>query len=214
MNNIMNNFRYITGHCSVATDKIEDLYRSDLIFRPQAFHSLDLAISKTQIFFYPTPPPCHIMANRDIRDVLESIGITLDDIVSAALELYFPHPGVETREKAEARFRREMDLALSDPNLALLIYAGVLLEKEGKRSNLPNIKASDYENDLTCLIADEVLGLSIAQYIAGYKGLFDYVRYDKAKPGILGTLGPFMDDVIAGLIGGVSSNMYTRAVLD
>ncbi|OPY49083.1 MAG: Phosphatidylglycerophosphatase A [Methanosaeta sp. PtaU1.Bin060] len=176
--------------------------------------SSDRASPNTQIFFYPTPPPSHIMANRDIRDVLASMGITLDDIVFAALELYFPHPGVETREKAEAKFRREMDLALSDPNLALLIYAGVLLEEEGHRAALPNLKASDYENDLTCLIADEVLGLSIAQYIAGYKGLFDYIRYDKAKPGILGTLGPFMDDVIAGLIGGVSSNMYTRAVLD
>ena len=73
---------------------------------------------------------------------------------------------------------------------------------------------NDYDNDHACLIADEVLGLSIAKYIGGYKGLFDYVRYDKAKPGILGKLGPFMDDVIAGLIGGVSSNMYTRAVLD
>jgi alpha-ribazole phosphatase CobZ len=176
--------------------------------------SSDRASPNIQIFFYPTPPPSHIMANRDIRDVLASMGITLDDIVFAALELYFPHPGVETREKAEAKFRREMDLALSDPNLALLIYAGVLLEEEGHRAALPNLKASDYENDLTCLIADEVLGLSIAQYIAGYKGLFDYIRYDKAKPGILGTLGPFMDDVIAGLIGGVSSNMYTRAVLD
>ena len=50
--------------------------------------------------------------------------------------------------------------------------------------------------------------------MGGYKGLFDYVRYDKAKPGILGRLGPFMDDVIAGLIGGVSANMYTRAELD
>jgi alpha-ribazole phosphatase CobZ len=154
------------------------------------------------------------MAIRDIRYVLKSIGISEDDIVLAAMELYFPHPGVETREKAEAKFRSEMSLALSDPNLALLIYAGVLLESEGKKCNLPNLKSSDYENDLTCLIADEVLGLSIAKYVGGYKGLFDYVRYDKAKPGILATLGPFMDDVIAGLIGGISANMYTRAVLD
>jgi phosphatidylglycerophosphatase A len=51
------------------------------------------------------------------------------------------------------------------------------------------------------LEADEVLGLGIAAYIGGYKGVFDYVRYDKAKPGILGKLGPFMDDVIGGLIG-------------
>ena len=151
------------------------------------------------------------MALRDIRDVLAEMGIGEDQIVSAAMELYFPHPGVETREKAEDKFRREMALALSDPNLALLIYAGVLLESEGEDGHLPNLKQSDYENDLTYLIADEVLGISIAKYVGGYKGLFDYVRYDKAKPGILGRLGPFMDDVIAGLIGGVSANMYTRA---
>ncbi|MHC1688259.1 MAG: alpha-ribazole phosphatase CobZ [Methanothrix sp.] len=154
------------------------------------------------------------MADRDIREVLSEMGITEDEIVSAAMELYFPHPGVETREKAEAKFKREMNLALSDPNLALLIYAGVLLESEGLKCNLPSLKQSDYENDLTCLIADEVLGLSIAKYVGGYKGLFDYVRYDKAKPGILSRLGPFMDDVVAGLIGGVSANMYTRAVFD
>ena len=154
------------------------------------------------------------MALRDIRDVLKGMGIGEDEIVSAAMELYFPHPGVETREKAENKFRREMSLALSDPNLALLIYAGVLLESEGKRGLLPNLMSSDYENDLTCLIADEVLGLAIAKYVGGYKGLFDYVRYDKAKPGILGRLGPFMDDVVAGLIGGVSANMYTRAEME
>ena len=153
------------------------------------------------------------MANSDIMDILRSRGITMDDIISTAFELYFPHPGLETREKAQIIFKREMDLALSDPNLALLIYAGVLLESEGEKRNLPNLRQSDYDCDLTCLIADEVLGMSIAKYIGGYKGVFDYVRYDKAKPGILGTLGPFMDDVVGGLIGGVSSNMYTRAVL-
>ncbi|MDD1752824.1 MAG: phosphatidylglycerophosphatase A [Methanotrichaceae archaeon] len=154
------------------------------------------------------------MTKKDIKDELSKLGITLDEIVSAALDLYFPHPGIETREKAELMFRKELDLALMDPNLALLIYAGILLEMEGIKNNLPNMHQNDYDNDHACLIADEVLGLSIAKYIGGYKGLFDYVRYDKAKPGILGKLGPFMDDVIAGLIGGVSSNMYTRAVLD
>ena len=151
---------------------------------------------------------------KDIKDELSKLGITLDEIISAALELYCPHPGVETREKAERIFRKELDLALMDPNLAVLIYAGILLEMEGIKSNIPNMHQNDYDNDLACLIADEVLGLSIAKYIGGYKGLFDYVRYDKAKPGIIAKLGPFMDDVIAGLIGGVSSNMYTRAVLD
>ena len=151
-------------------------------------------------------------SGKDIREVLLEAGISIDEVVSAALELYVPHPGVETREKAEAVFRRELDLALSDPNLCLLIYAGVLLEDEGKGGDLPNMSSSDYERDLTYLIADEVIGMTIAKYVGGFKGTFDYVRYDKAKPGILGRLGPFMDDVIAGLIGGVSANMYTRAV--
>jgi alpha-ribazole phosphatase CobZ len=153
-------------------------------------------------------------SGKDIRDVLQEAGISINDVVNAALELYVPHPGVETRNKAKEVFNRELDIALSDPNLCLLIYAGVLLEEEGKRGKLPNMNSSDYEKDLTYLIADEVLGMSIAKYVGGYKGSFDYVRYDKAKPGILGKLGPFMDDVIAGLIGGVSANMYTRAVFD
>jgi len=153
-------------------------------------------------------------SGKDIREVLQEAGISIDEIVSSALELYVPHPGVETMDKAEEVFRRELYIALSDPNLCLLIYAGVLLEEEGGRGTLPNMISSDYERDLTYLIADEVIGMSIAKYVGGYKGSFDYVRYDKAKPGILGRLGPFMDDVIAGLIGGVSANMYTRAVFD
>jgi alpha-ribazole phosphatase CobZ len=77
---------------------------------------------------------------------------------------------------------------------------------------LPNISVSSYEKDLTFIIADEVIGMSIAKYISGDKGMFEYVRFDKEKPGILATMGPFMDDVIAGLIGGVSANMYTRGM--
>ncbi len=151
---------------------------------------------------------------RDIIEILNEEGITVDMLVECAMELYAPHPGIETRELAEARFLEELDFALSDPNLCMLIYAGVLLEKDGQAGNLPNISKSSYERDLTFLIADEVIGTSIANYISGDKGTFEFVRFDKKKPGILSTLGPFMDDVIGGLIGGVSSNMYTRAMAE
>ncbi len=150
----------------------------------------------------------------DIRDILEEEGITIKMLIDTALELYVPHPGIETREKAEEVFLRELDLALSDPNLCLLIYAGILLEKEGVRGHLPNISRKSYERDLTFIIADEVLGMSISRYISGDKGTFEFVRFDKQKPGILSKLGPFMDDVIGGLIGGVSANMYTRSMAD
>ena len=150
----------------------------------------------------------------DIRDILAEEGITVQMLIDTALELYVPHPGIETREKAEEVFLGELNLALSDPNLCLLIYSGILLEQEGRRGHLPNISRKSYERDLTFIIADEVLGMSISRYISGDKGTFEFVRFDKQKPGILSKLGPFMDDVIGGLIGGVSANMYTRSMAE
>jgi hypothetical protein len=34
-------------------------------------------------------------------------------------------------------------------------------------------------------VADELLGLVIANYIAGAKGIFEFIRIDQAKPRIL-----------------------------
>jgi alpha-ribazole phosphatase CobZ len=149
-----------------------------------------------------------------IMKVLEEAGLPEEVLVSTAMELYVPHPGVETQKIAEKVFRREMLHALSDPNLSILLYAGMLLEKAGDNGELPGMTKETFKQDLTFLIVDEVIGMSIAKYISGDKGIFEYVRFDKLKPGILSTLGPFMDDVIAGLIGGASANMYSRGNTD
>jgi phosphatidylglycerophosphatase A len=61
------------------------------------------------------------------------------------------------------------------------------------------------------LVADEILGIAIANYIGGARGVFEFVRFDQAKPGILKKLGPITNDAIGGLVAGVSSNVYTRA---
>lgn len=147
---------------------------------------------------------------KSIMKVLEDAGLSEEVLVSAAMELYVPHPGVENKDIAQQVFKRELRLALSDPNLCILLYAGLLLEKEGEKGELPGMSKETFKKDLTFLIVDEVIGMSIAKYISGDKGIFEYVRFDKLKPGILSKLGPFMDDVVAGLIGGASANMYSR----
>jgi alpha-ribazole phosphatase CobZ len=147
---------------------------------------------------------------KSIMKVLEEAGLSEDVLVSSAMELFVPHPGVENRDIAKQVFKRELKLALSDPNLSILLYAGMLLEKEGEKGELPGMNKKTFDKDLTFLIVDEVIGMSIAKYISGDKGIFEYVRFDKLKPGILSKLGPFMDDVVAGLIGGASANMYSR----
>ena len=53
--------------------------------------------------------------------------------------------------------------------------------------------------------------MTIANYIAGARGIFEFVRFDQAKPGILKELGPIVNDAIGGIIAGCSSNMYTQA---
>jgi len=59
------------------------------------------------------------------------------------------------------------------------------------------------------LVADEMLGMALVEYLAGTRGLFEYTRYDKKKPGVLKELGPFLDDIVGALIGGTMSKIYT-----
>lgn len=142
---------------------------------------------------------------------LEKNGITLDELVSTALELFAPHPGVETKEKAEVLLREEFLKILSDINVSCLEIACFCLEKEAKEGNVPGLTKEILIGG-PGVVADEILGMAIANYIAGSRGIFEYVRFDRHKPGILKKLGPIVNDAIGGLIAGVSANIYTKAL--
>ena len=148
------------------------------------------------------------------EEMFKEIGVALDDIIDTAMMLWVPHPGVETEARARDVFSSELHRVLADPNVWILLHAGVALERDARQGRIPNLDPVTYEKDLTCLIADEVLGMAISMYVGGYKGHFDYARFDKLKPGVLKSLGPFLDDIVAGLIGGVSANMYDRGAAD
>jgi len=153
---------------------------------------------------------------REIRNLpllryLEDRGITLKDMVDVALELFVPHPGVETREKAIELLREEFFEALSDVNVSCLEVACFRAEEDAKSGLIPGLTKERFVGR-PGLVADELLGMTIANYIAGAKGIFEFIRFDQTKPGILKKLGPIINDAIGGLIAGVSSNMYTRAL--
>ena len=142
---------------------------------------------------------------------LEQKGITLNDLVDTALELFVPHPGVETAEKAAAVLREEFLDALSDVNVSTLEVAAFRAQEDAERGLIPGLTKERFMGR-PGLVADEVLGLAIATYIAGARGIFDFTRFDQAKPGILRKLGPLANDAVGGLVAGVSSNMYTNAL--
>jgi len=130
-----------------------------------------------------------------MKRILEELGVTKGELIETAFKLYVPH-GLSEKEARE-KFAEFLEKYLSDVNVNALLHAGILLNRE-----------FDLEGDPVCLVADELLGIDIAEYIAGSRGVFEFIRYDKAKHGVLSKLPPFLDDVVGGLIAGIMSKIY------
>ncbi len=143
--------------------------------------------------------------DRPILKRLEERGISLREMVDTALELYVP---VEGEEEDMAELSRRLELMLKreteDTNIALLLAAAMHADEEEIRKGRAG---SAGEEDAASIVADELIGMDIAEYIGGKRALFNFFYYDTRKPGILSRLGVFMDDAIGGLIAGCMSKM-------
>ena len=142
---------------------------------------------------------------------LESKGITLQSLIDCALEMYVPHPGIETPEKATELLKEEFLDVLSDDNISILEWAAFHAQEDAEKGLIPGLTQERFRGR-PGPISDEILGIAIAEYIGGTRGVFEYVRFDQAKPGILKSLGSITNDAIGALVAGVSSNVYTRAI--
>jgi alpha-ribazole phosphatase CobZ len=152
-----------------------------------------------------------MIGNPPLLGYLEKKGVTLRDMVDAALELFVPHPGVPDREKATQIMLLQFREALSDVNVSTLVVACYRAEEDAKAGLIPNLTQERFMGR-PGLVTDELLGMTIANYIAGAKGVFEFIRFDQKKPGILARLGPITNDAVGGLIAGCSSNMYSEAL--
>lgn len=142
----------------------------------------------------------------EIEQRLHDCGITIEDIVTAAMVLYVSH-GMPEGEAAVV-LKRKIKKYFEDPNVSSLLLGAILLEDElfNKRKN------SEIADDPVFLLSDEIIGMAIAECIGGTYARFEFTRYDQKKPGILGKLGPFLDDAVAGLIAGCTSQLYSECV--
>ncbi|MDD3791540.1 MAG: alpha-ribazole phosphatase CobZ [Candidatus Bathyarchaeota archaeon] len=146
-----------------------------------------------------------------LLEYLEKEGITLKSLIDSALEMYVPHPGVETQEKAVEQFKEEFLDVLDDVNVSTLIVAAFHAQHEAENGRIPGLTKERFMGR-PGLVADELIGIAIATYIGGSRGMFEFVRFDQAKPGILSQLPPLTNDAIGALVAGVSSNVYTKAL--
>jgi alpha-ribazole phosphatase CobZ len=116
-----------------------------------------------------------------LLDYLEKKGITLKDLIDTALEMFVPHPGLETEEAAAEMLREEFLDTLSDVNVSTLEVACFRAQEDAENGLIPGLSKERFMGR-PGLIADELFGLAIANYIAGVRGIFEFTRFDQAKP--------------------------------
>jgi len=140
--------------------------------------------------------------SRSIYEYMSQAGVEVQQLVDAGLELL---AGVDRTQELELSLENQIKKSLEDINVVVLIVAGIRVEEDLQNHH---IKGVDVDDDPAYLYSDEVLGMAIANQIAGTKAIFNFKRYDEAKPGIIGTLGPMLDDVFAGLVAGCMSKIF------
>lgn len=141
-----------------------------------------------------------------VLEELSRWGVALKDLVETAMEMYVFDPSFgDIRPKLEEELLR----VLADPNVESLLVAALCLEEKAQKGEIESLRLR-YADDPVELLADEILGLQIAQYIGGTRALFEFYRFDRKKPGIIGSLPPFLDDAIGGLLAGVLAKVCSR----
>lgn len=147
-----------------------------------------------------------LMKNKDMKlsiyDFMAEVGVEVPQLVEAGMELL---AGVERTKELEMALETQIKKSMEDINVVVLIVAGIRVEEDLQNHRIKGINVDD---DPAYLYSDEVLGMAIANQIAGTKAIFNFKRYDEEKPGIIGTLGPMLDDVFAGLVAGCMSKVF------
>ncbi|OPY22729.1 MAG: Phosphatidylglycerophosphatase A [Methanobacterium sp. PtaU1.Bin242] len=139
---------------------------------------------------------------RDVLGFMEDAGVKVEDLVEAGMQLCV---GVEKSDALNIKLHNQILKSLEDLNVVSLIIAGIRLEEDYAKHRVRGVNVDD---DPAYLYSDEVLGMAVANQIAGTKAIFNFKRYDEAKPGIIGTLGPVLDDIFAGLVAGCMSKIF------
>ena len=137
-----------------------------------------------------------------VLDYIIAEGISIDALVDAGMELCV---GVEDSKELREKLKKQLLKSLEDLNVIALLMSAIRCEDDFQSNRLREVDVSD---DPAYLYTDEVLGIAIANQIAGTKATFNFKRYDEEKPGIIAKLGPMVDDIFAGLVAGCMSKIF------
>lgn len=149
---------------------------------------------------------------RPLMKRLEERGINEDTLLNMAFDFGGPYEGIETREKTMQLLKETCDQILSNVNVAALVLAGFRMQEDGISGLIPNMPSSEFENLPSFFVAHRMLGMMIANYIAGMEGIVEYTRLGKGKQKTLEKFGLVSQEVICGIIAGISARVRASNV--
>ncbi|TCP53763.1 phosphatidylglycerophosphatase A [Tumebacillus sp. BK434] len=149
---------------------------------------------------------------REIIELLERRGVTVDDIVDIVYTLQKPyHPDLE-RDPCVTSVMR----VLAKREVQYALHTGVALDELAERKALPEPLQRILETDEPLYGVDEILALSITN-VYGSIGLTSFGFLDKEKIGIIAKLNNkqngvhvFLDDLVAGVAAAASARIAHR----
>ena len=186
INNILNNNDFLAVLGAIPkneNDGFDDFDIDELNIEKVVQESVDEAFKRFDLTF-------------GILDYLVSEGILIGDMIEAGLALV---DDADVTDELKEKMETQLLKSLSDINIIALLMAAIRTEEDFTGNNIREINIDENQAHF---YADELLGLSIANQIAGTKAAFNFKLYKEVKPGIIYGLPPMLDDVFAGLIAG------------
>lgn len=137
-----------------------------------------------------------INLNTGILDYLVSEGIQIGELIEVGMNLL---ENMEPTDELKDKLEKQLLESISDRNINALIIGAIRMEEDFKKGRVREINLNE---KLVHFYPDALIGATIANQIAGTKGVLNFRRYSENKPGILYGLGPILSNAFAGLIGG------------
>ena len=137
-----------------------------------------------------------INLNTGILDFLVSEGIQIGEMIEVGMSLL---ENMEPTDELKEELEKQLLESISDRNINALIIGVIRMEEDFKKGRVREI---DLSEKLVHFYPDMLIGATIANQIAGTKGVLNFRRYSENKPGILYGLGPILSNTFAGLIAG------------
>ena len=145
----------------------------------------------------------------DFMTKLDEMGIGGKELADTAM-LLDTTSGRFGREALERSFGEQLVRLREVANVNALVMAALSVEEIGRSEDAHRCDVLSDRRDRTELVADRLIGSALAEYLAGTYGMVEYARYIGKRPGVIASSGPFLDDILCGLIGGLVGNITEK----